>query len=270
MVRLDEQGTVLRLREFLVAVARQLDLQTPELRTETELEREIVSSLDGRSALIILDNLETMDDTVDVLALLERVCSPPLQKVLITTRQFPADPPRGFSRLYLNAIRDTSACRKLVVDRLSRDIDPGSVSDKALDAIIEVAQGHPLGLELLAGKLVTQGIGSILELQKGWKENAVDALNDEYLSTLCDYVFDDRFLEHIGSGGADLLSVIALEDAGLDEEAARYASDMSDEAFDSTLSKLFQANCIRRELHDELSVLAMHSLTQAYFRGVSV
>ena len=104
-----------------------------------------------------------------------------------------------------------------------------------------------------------------MKLREEWKSNDVDVLNDEYLSALCDYVFDDRFLDHIGSGGAGLLSVIAHEDADVDEEAARYASNMSNEAFESTLSKLFQANCIRRELHDELSVLTMHPLTRAYF-----
>src|SRR5262249_12326436 len=64
------------------------------------------------------DNLETLDDTANVLELFRRVCSPPLQKALITTRRFPAAPPPGFSRLALDAIRDTAACRKLVIDQL--------------------------------------------------------------------------------------------------------------------------------------------------------
>ena len=268
-LRVDHQGTVLRLREFLVTIARQLDLQKAELRTEMELEREIMRLLAGRSALIILDNLETMADTVNVLELFGRVCSPPLQKVLITTRRFPAEPPTGFSRLPLNAIEDTQACRKLVVDQLRKHVNPKLASNEAIDAVVEVGRGHPLMLELLAGKLGTQGTGSILKLLEKWRSNPVDALNDEYLSALCEHVFDDSFLEHIGLAGANLLSVMALEDAGVEERAARIASKMSDEGFNSTLSRLFQANCIRRELYEELSVLTLHPLTQAYFRGMS-
>ncbi len=269
VVRFDEQGTVLRLREFLVEIARQLFIQKPELLTETELEREIRRCLEGRSALIIIDNLETMNDTIDLLALCQRVCLPPIQKVLITTRQFPDNARTGFEPLSLSAIQDTLACRHLVVDRLNCHIDHWSASNDAIDAIIEVGRGHPLALELLVGKLVTQGEGSVLELRKKWRSNAADALNDVYLSALCDYVFDHRFLEHIGSGGEDLLSVIALEDAGVDEEAARSASNMSEEEFESTLSKLFQSNCIHRVPFEDLIVLTMHPLTQAYFRGIS-
>jgi hypothetical protein len=72
-----------------------------------------------------------------------------------------------------------------------------------------VAEGHPLALELLTAKLVTQGKRSILKLCKKWRSNTVDTLNDEFLSILCDYVFDHPFLEHIGPAGAELLSVIA-------------------------------------------------------------
>jgi hypothetical protein len=132
-----------------------------------------------------------------------------------------------------------------------------------------VAEGHPLALELLTAKLVTQGKRSILKLCKKWRSNTVDTLNDEFLSILCDYVFDHPFLEHIGPAGAELLSVIAFEDAGVDEEAARHASDLSNDDFNATLSKLFKAGCIRRELDGELSVLTMHPITQAYFRAVS-
>ena len=269
-VRLDEQGTVLRMREFLITLAGQLGIPKAELRSEAELEREIRRCLQGHSALIILDNLETMEDTVDVLALFNRLCTPPSHKALITTRQLPAEAPGEFIPLRLSAITDPSACRALVVDQLRRDIDPSTTPEEAIDAIVEVARGHPLALEILAGKLVTQGAGSISKLREDWASNPLDALNDEYVSALCKYVFDKRFLHSVGEIGVALLSVIALESAGVDEEAARLASGMTDEAFDVTLSKLFQANCIRRELHEELSLLTMHPLTQAYFRSLAL
>jgi len=45
----------------------------------------------------------------------------------------------------------------------------------------------------------------------------------------------------------------------------RRATRLSDDVFDAALSKLFEASCIRREIQGGISVLTMHSITQAYF-----
>ena len=74
MIRFDQLGTILRLRELLVTIAKQLDVQDPETRTDTDLEKQIVQHLSEKSALIIIDNLETMESMVDVLAFLDRIC----------------------------------------------------------------------------------------------------------------------------------------------------------------------------------------------------
>ena len=96
VIRFDQLGTILRLRELLVTIAKQLDVQDPETRTDTDLEKQIVQHLSEKSALIIIDNLETMESMVDVLAFLDRICVPPTRRALITTRQFPEDHPAHF------------------------------------------------------------------------------------------------------------------------------------------------------------------------------
>jgi len=148
------------------------------------------------------------------------------------------------------------------------DIDRPTELDlsETIEAIVEVAQGHPLALELLTGKLLTQGSGSIRELSQKWQGTSTEKLSDEFLSALCNYVFDDHFLEIIGAAGAELLSVIALTDRGIKEENIREASGVSWNDFDATLSKLFEAGCIHTELRDDVRVLTMHPFTQAYFR----
>lgn len=268
-IRFHDLGTVMEPREFLVTLAEQLNLERAGILTVRELETEIVRCLDGKSALIVLDNLETMKNTVKVLELLDRICLPPTRKALITTRRFPANDPAGFKLLRLGAIQDASACRQLVVDRISRDIDVEAVDDDAIKAVVEVGQGHPLALELLTGKLVTRGSGAILTLREEWRKRRVDTSRDEFLSALCNYVFDDRFQEQIGEIGVEILSVMAKEAAGIDEDAAREASGLSDEQFNETLTKLFEAGCIRREIQKSRTVLAMHSITQTYFRSAS-
>lgn len=263
--QLEEFGTVLNIQEYLINLANQLNIHKPERYSDQQLEKEITNALKGKSALIILDNLETIDDTTNILTLFKRFCLSPRQKALITTRRFPADPPISFCRIPLNAISEVAACRDLAINKLQIDIDPSTAPSKAIDAIVEIAQGHPLALELLVGKLITQGPGAIIKLEKEWKENCTNALSDKYINALCSYVFDEKFLEHIGEFGADLLYLIAVEDEGVDEEALSFASGMDEETFNATISKLYQANCIRREFYGDLSVLTMHSLTRSYF-----
>lgn len=153
------------------------------------------------------------------------------------------------------------------MDRLGSYFAQGAEGNIAIDAIVEVGKGHPLALEFLTGKLITQGLRSILELHEKWRRSADDQLNDEFLSALCDHVFDNRFREYVGPMGVDLLSEIAQNEIGVDEDMARLESGLSNDDFDIVLSKLFELSCIHRELFVDLSVLAMHPITQAYFRG---
>ena len=261
-IRFEEMGTLLRPRDFLVTVAEQLQLRSPASRTEADLEVNIVRLLSGRSALFLLDNLETMDNIVEVLALLERIGSPS-RKSLITTREFPDDHSSGFTVYRLWSIRDKDSCRQLVLDRVKRFTT--LVSEQAVETIVEIGRGHPLALELLCGKLVAQGPASILALSTEWQSISDHTPNDAFARELCDYVFDQQFREYIGGTGADLLGVIASADTGVEEDALRRATRLSDDVFDAALSKLFEASCIRREIQGGISVLTMHSITQAYF-----
>jgi hypothetical protein len=123
---------------------------------------------------------------------------------------------------------------------------------------------------LLSGKLISQGSGSVLDLCQKWRTNASTALDDEYLSALCHYVFDERFRKYLGPQALALLSVIAsYESFGVDEESVRSAAGFSEVAFGDLLDKLLQVKCIDRGLVGGMSVLKMHPITQAYFRAFS-
>jgi hypothetical protein len=262
-IRFEEMGTLLRPRDFLVTVAEQLHLRSPASRTEADLETDIIRFLSGRSALFLLDNLETMDNMIDVLAVLERIGSPS-RKSLITTREFPDEHSAGLTVYPLWSIQDKDACRQLVIERVRRFTN--TIPERAVEAIVDVGHGHPLALELLSGKLVVQGPASILALHTEWQSNSDSTPNDGFAKALCDYVFDQQFRGYIGGTGADLLEVIALEDTGVEEDALRRAAGLADDIFDGTLSKLFEAGCIRREIQGGISILTMHSITQAHFR----
>jgi nucleoside phosphorylase len=119
----DEGEGVRRLKEFLVVVADQLEIDRTKFndsQLEIDLEKAISEKLNSRSALFMLDNLETMVETEYVISVLQRMCSPPLQKALITTRSFPGAFPIGFESRRLGAIEDIAACRNLVMSQLDR------------------------------------------------------------------------------------------------------------------------------------------------------
>jgi hypothetical protein len=271
-IREDKVGTVLGTWQFMVEVATQLGLHYPESRAASDLERDILQKLANRRVLFILDNLETMENIVEMLALLNRICSPPTRKALITARLVPQDHSLSLRALQLHSIKEVAACRQLVFERMAGSIEVSSENEfsEAVDAIVEVARGHPLALQLLTSKLVTQGRGPIGELRRKWESNSADSLNDEFLSALCNYAFDDRFREHIGGVGAELLGLIADEDFGVTEDELRDASGLEHDEFDSILTKVFGAGCIYRQSHADRTVLMMHPITQAHFRAPPV
>ncbi|HWX85796.1 MAG TPA: NB-ARC domain-containing protein [Xanthobacteraceae bacterium] len=266
VIRFDQMGTVLGSRDLLVTIGGQLGVRAPDTRTDSDLEGEILRQLDGKSALVIVDNLETVDSISDVLGLLERICVPPTRRALMTTRRFPEDHSQ-IAVISLSAIQDQSACRSLVVNRLGDGLSAASEAGSAIDAILEIGHGHPLALELLAGKLITQGQGAVLKLRQDWAGRAPEKLNDEFLSVLCENIFDDAFFRHIGEMGANLLYAMAITDDGIAEDSARKASGLPDQQFRAALDKLFEASCIHRELRGDFSLLAMHPITQTYFRS---
>jgi hypothetical protein len=262
-------GSVLGTSQFMIEIARQLGLPYPDSRNASELERDILRGLADRRVLFILDNLETMENTLEMLSVLNRMCSPPARKALITTREVPDDDSLNMHALHLESIEDETACRELVLERMSEIMKVDSQHEflPAIDAILDVARGHPLALELLTSKLMTQGRGPIMELRGKWRNDFAGSVNDEFLATLCDYAFDTRFKAHIGDDGCELLSVIADEDFGVSELELFAASELSREDFDSLLTRVFRAGCIYRQPHGERIVLMMHPLTQAHFRS---
>jgi hypothetical protein len=269
----ENEDGVRRLREFLIVIADQLKLNTAkfnESQLETDLEIAICRKLHSHSALFMLDNLETMTEAKYVLTVLHRMCLPPFQKALITTRSYPGALPPGFQPIALEAITDPDACRNIIVSQLDRaQFSPDLNTSNAINQIREIAAGHPLALELLSGKLITQGIGAITSLHAEWTRENRSALSDEYTSALLRYVFDKRFLEFVGPAGRALLVIIARQGAGIEEEAIQFAAfhrlRLSNETFENVLRKLFNANCIRKQIGAMSNVLTMHSLTRGFF-----
>lgn len=120
-------------------------------------------------------------------------------------------------------------------------------------------------LRLLAGKRATQGAHAIRTLQSRLA-HGTQAVDDRWLQTLYQYIFDDVFLERLGQEGVDLLQIIADEDT-VDEADLFAISGMEHDEFLRVLDELFRAcSVFREEIATGMVSLNMHPLTRAYFR----
>jgi hypothetical protein len=130
--------------------------------------------------------------------------------------------------------------------------------------------GHPLALELLTGKLNTQGPQSILTLFQ--QRNRLSApLDDDYIHALLDFVFDQHFQTYIGPDGAALLAHISRRSPYTKESHLRKAAARqrrwSDRMFAETLGRLLETNCITRVPKERSTWLTMHPLTRTFIRS---
>lgn len=261
------------VRDYLLAVAGQLGLRDPGARPNDKLEDEIRAAIDGTRALFLIDNLETLDETTAALGLLRRLCSPPGQKFLITARELPDAPERGVAALMLKRLEWEDA-RALVRDLLE-DLDPGlaeSLPDDnpAIAEVLKRADGHPLALRLLTGKLVAQGEKAILTMPDPLRPTGETGWGKEFF----DFVFDEALLAQLGPIAVDVACVIASYARGVTENALAEACQASDptitpQVLAEATRRLRLTFCVHHEHVQGEAVLAMHPLTREFFAGLA-
>lgn len=256
--------------DFLLTVAKQLDLNTPSLRDDADLSTEIRSRLSGKRTLIVLDNLETVEQLAGALDQLFSTFEEPSQTFLITAREVPEELPETIRLLSLKPLCNIADCRDLVLDALETDAKRKYESHETINSIIQIAQGLPLALRLLAGMLNNRGHLAIADLQRQLKVSGAKAIDDEYLNILCKYIFDERFLESIGEDGIELLQLIADHDDGIEKNELEDVSEMASRDFEIFFGRL-QSSMAVYTWHDpspeyESPIVTMHSVTRAYFR----
>jgi hypothetical protein len=259
------------VRDYLVAVAKQLQIKDPGARPDDKLEQEVQAAIDGMRVLFLLDNLETLDETSGALGLLRRLCSPPHHKFLITARKLPDTPGRA-GLLRLKSLEPDDA-RVLVCDLLEdldRDLAESLSPDSAAVAkILERGGGHPLMLRLLTGKLVSQGEKSIVTRRCPSQPTGENGCDQEFFR----FVFDEAMLARLGPIAVDVARVIASHPHGLPEDILAEACQASDPevtpaAFAEATRRLRRTFCVDREHVDGVPVLSMHALTREFFAGL--
>jgi hypothetical protein len=146
---------VLTVDQVLDGIAVELGLTSPSLsRSERagdgrSKRREICALLRHRPCLLVVDNLETAEDTRAIAQLLWEVSNP--SKALITTRQRIelGTPVRAFHTRPL----DREAIRAFICDYVEARGLP-AVDDFGIDRIAEASGGNPLAIKLVLGQAV--------------------------------------------------------------------------------------------------------------------
>jgi hypothetical protein len=260
------------VREYLVEVAVQLKLRDPGARPDNKLEEEIRSAIADKRALFLLDNLETIDETTAALNLLSRLCSPPGQKFLITARKLSDTSGRGIASLRLKRLERNDAL--LLVHDLLEDLDQKAAAatrddSAAMSAILKRADGHPLALRLLTGKLVAQG-----EKALTMPDPSRPIGKENWSQELFGFVFDEAFLAYLQPIAVDAACIIASYTYGLTERdlfAACEAADptVTPEVLEKVVRRLLDTFCVYHEPDQGETVLAMHPLTREFFAGLA-
>jgi tetratricopeptide (TPR) repeat protein len=141
---------------FVSDLARFLGISIQELHDPAEIEREVLSQLNQRRTLIVLDNAETLveavkantESAIGLVRFLREHLSSPLVSLLITSREFLGwDGEVGLKRDLEGLMPEEGA-------RLFRQAAPQRVSDAELALAAELSHkvdGHPLSLRLLGG-----------------------------------------------------------------------------------------------------------------------
>jgi len=254
-------------REFLAKVGEQLGFVSSQ--DDEFHEKEIVKRLAGKRTLFLVDNLETDPDASALLASLLKLCQAPTRTALVTTRVLPNVPTNALVSHSLMALDETSS--RLLIENWLRERRTqlsGEASAAAIAAIVDIASGHPLALELLSGKLITFGIKSITALRKRWKSDGVGSLSDAAMRALYSFVFDERFHAYLGTPGLDLLRLIAKRPRRAGEVSLQRAFVQIYTDFAGYLQKLFETGCVYRKIVEGRTVLLMHPLTRAYLREI--
>jgi TIR domain len=257
------------IHEYLLQIATQLRLKDPGALSDRKLEEEIRVALGGKRALLLLDNLETIDQTHTALQLLGRVCSPPAHKFLITARKLPESLGLGVTAVALDRLESLDS--RLLVRDLLEDLDPKLASrlgedSEAIAAILKRAEGHPLALRLLTGKLVAQGEKAILTLPESDGQNGTAGWSAGFFQ----FVFDEAFLSYLEPIATDVGSVIASYPNGLTERSLLSACktvhpELASQSIQAAIERLLRTFCLHREHLDGEVMLAMHPLTREFF-----
>lgn len=261
------------VRDYLLAVAGQLGLRDPGARPDDKLEDEIRAAIEGTRVLFLIDNLETLDQITAALGLLRRLCSPPGHKFLVTARKLPDAPALGVTPLMLKRLEweDARALVRDLLEDLDRNLAESLHDDNpALAEIQRRADGHPLALRLLTGKLVAQGEKAILAMPDPSRSTGETGWGREFF----DFVFDEALLAQLGPIAVDVACVIASYARGVTEKALAEACQASDPGITPQIlaeatRRLRLTFCVHHEHVQGEAVLAMHPLTREFFAGLA-
>ena len=200
-------------------------------------------------ALIVLDNLETLDDLAELLPTLQELANP--SKFLLTTRE-------PLNHAGLHAINVSQLCEAATLELIRHEVrrwsipDASIVEDAQLASIFRIVGGNPLALRLFVGQMRIFEVNVILENLR--------AAAGRDVKTLYQFIFAQAW-ETLNDVTRRLLIAMPLTpEAGGSFETLLAISDLTRTDLVDALAQLAPLNLVDRQRH----FYTIHNLTRTY------
>lgn len=180
---------------FVKRINQQLGLPTPTGRnSQTRMLSAIKNRLEGRRAIIVVDNLETVTKGADLLTALRYLAGRDL-RVLVTTRTISGltENMLGLLIIKLQPIKDISAAREFIkwhiethlgvhpdLSKLSNDLE----RKKNVENLLEKTGGIPLLIQLLVSNVARTSWDRLDKVPHLFGKDLLDFLYDEHWNEL--------------------------------------------------------------------------------------
>lgn len=204
--------------------------------------------------LIVVDNLETVEDYLDLVPTLARISGN--SRFLLTTRQTLREFPFVHT-LPLKALNRERSFELVKAEIARRGRSPEAISDASFDELYAVTGGHPLALKLVAAQLFLRPLAEILE---GFRKARVG------IDNLYRYLYWQTWQSLSDPARQLLLSFLPSDPEGEDLEFLQMMSGQGEEAFYSALRELDQFSLIECAGDVERPLYRLHSLTITFLQ----
>lgn len=159
-------------RQLISKLSKETSIQAQDHPEKVQVEK-IKNALQQSPYLIVLDNLEQSDTTLQTLALVQQIVKPP-SKLLITSRACPPERPAGYAiKIPLLSTKASLALiRDLAKKRNFEALQKVSKSD--LLSLIDLVGGNPLALKISASLVDQLGFVELKRALKGGFSPQID------------------------------------------------------------------------------------------------
>lgn len=231
------------LNEIILSIAYTLDYPDIIQATKSERFTLIRTALTRQFTLLIVDNLETADNSEEVIAFLSEL--PQQTKIIITSRRRYANP--YITEIQLNSLSSQEGHELISLTAKTRAIN---LSDDEIRKIFDYTQGLPLAIMYMIARI---SIGFSVDTVLGQVKEPTNDFLSFILQSVMKEINEDSIRQL-------LMAIALLPDFSSRESISRTAGETDKTTLDKDIAKLFQLSLIEKQENK----YRMHPLVRQY------